>query len=1316
MASPVIPSISSPMNHHQLEEISNFLATTQPNPEQSSGQSHQVNLSLHDNFLNLSSADSFKIDYRNSSSSPPNSNIDQASLMVQENSSQLIPPSTSNRFVPSHLDLDDIQAYVDSHKSKKSEVDLSNPSGAIACSSQHIIATASNNLQLNPSAQDSNKLIILFSLFPIASRPTPSWSFTLPSPTFPTLKPHSLTPANPQPSHPAGVDHLWFSPDGTHLLISSHTSSSRDGIQHLRLSILIQDSAQVDQWRLGWDEVVCNNLDEINQLDSFQLVPKRVRAARFLAEPRRWLTDFIPPDMAVPDEEISLIRSAKYLKPKRTLGRTINGLVQGKGLTALLVLSTNEIFVIHMPLPQMNLPPHVLLTTLSNSTTVAKPLKLTPSPSFVMPQKQHSTLDLNHPPSNPQDSQSTLGQTQLKSGSSTQPLGIDLPLNPTPPITNSNSGSGLYHSNPTNSQLEGSIDKFGSSTHSIPSYGSIGSKSNELDFKPGGRFDSNPSNQFDNLMNSFKLPRREIQIATIGFPMERRDSSDDVEVPPLLIAFKTLTKPIVPAPIKQTMITGISDGHKFPISDDKNQMGGSQFSMGEEDIGDYITGLGDLDDAFDNPLEQNFSNRNNPNENNNNEHTQKEVSKDLPHQNEKMEEDVLLSNKRKDSVDSRKQKIKRRRYEPIFGLDDKGHNTEGEGEVSDGFIELAEIFLDFDDSIIPTITLQLLSNLSIVDPFDHNMDCRPILHTLNFLEVELEPSNVKSPTIRLLATYSKSNSTENLIKFSAELQCWDARYERTSLSNGFLGLECFNEKQNNRKSNSEILQGPEEWVINRSVNKKLDSDYATICKICNIIPNWKGKIGSFLIFIKKTIIDHENSKENCRDQFECLILNSGDLSTLEVKLLSSIEEEDLRKLCISFHGIWCCTMNKFGKVRASPLITSEQPHLLVGLIMGAIYNREPADDIVRLLSYKVDENNVSQANRFDYSLIFDQISGFIASLSIGFRNYELDPLIHIAWNLGYDIWSAIPGYENAAEFALIGRWLSATLTMGTSVKQETYSRSLWQMIGFARWYLRLCHKIISSTEPNSPTPHLCLLPLTSFTFFYLFKMALLFTSFSQWLLVIKPNNFSPRFASSKSGEVSLNDEVELAKSIFNEIWDHQNPIHMESWGKLLQDIGPTVIPKPSTDLSKMPLRHVESFSAPLATLDLNQVEEAVMILRKSITKHPQLIKTEKHNLINFFNNNTLKDDLKTFDIISGERIQNTKKSHNNQVSFKQCIKCQAKSKKKKKSFWNQDSLKTQAGNSSNLHNEKDFLSPFEFSSREFFRKCICSGFWVSSSS
>lgn len=98
------------------------------------------------------------------------------------------------------------------------------------------------------------------------------------------------------------------------------------------------------------------------------------------------------------------------------------------------------------------------------------------------------------------------------------------------------------------------------------------------------------------------------------------------------------------------------------------------------------------------------------------------------------------------------------------------------------------------------------------------------------------------------------------------------------------------------------------------------------------------------------------------------------------------------------------------------------------------------------------------------------------------------------------------------------------------------------------------------------------------------------------------------------GFVSLHDEIEIAKVVFGEIWDYQNLIHMESWGKLLQDIGRNVITKPVTDVQKgSPIRQIEYFSAPLAATDPVQVQESIQTFKGFVEHHPQLIKSIPSN-------------------------------------------------------------------------------------------------------
>lgn len=75
-------------------------------------------------------------------------------------------------------------------------------------------------------------------------------------------------------------------------------------------------------------------------------------------------------------------------------------------------------------------------------------------------------------------------------------------------------------------------------------------------------------------------------------------------------------------------------------------------------------------------------------------------------------------------------------------------------------------------------------------------------------------------------------------------------------------------------------------------------------------------------------------------------------------------------------------------------------------------------------------------------------------------------------------------------------------------------------------------------------------------------------SCAQSLASAKTPSLSPPLAIFKGpSEMSPQEELDLAKAAFNDFWENVNPLHMESWGKFLQELGPGVIPRVGTDIS-----------------------------------------------------------------------------------------------------------------------------------------------------
>jgi hypothetical protein len=105
--------------------------------------------------------------------------------------------------------------------------------------------------------------------------------------------------------------------------------------------------------------------------------------------------------------------------------------------------------------------------------------------------------------------------------------------------------------------------------------------------------------------------------------------------------------------------------------------------------------------------------------------------------------------------------------------------------------------------------------------------------------------------------------------------------------------------------------------------------------------------------------------------------------------------------------------------------------------------------------------------------------------------------------------------------------------------------------------------------------------MRSFLFYLLFKIATFITGFSNSLKAARlttggdqrrlsqstlhpsPDNFSNDVGSLPVAD----DQIKIARVVFAAIWEHQNLVHMESWGKVLQELGRSVFHKGGTDFS-----------------------------------------------------------------------------------------------------------------------------------------------------
>ncbi|KAH9451595.1 hypothetical protein Pst134EA_025542 [Puccinia striiformis f. sp. tritici] len=319
--------------------------------------------------------------------------------------------------------------------------------------------------------------------------------------------------------------------------------------------------------------------------------------------------------------------------------------------------------------------------------------------------------------------------------------------------------------------------------------------------------------------------------------------------------------------------------------------------------------------------------------------------------------------------------------------------------------------------------------------------------------------------------------------------------------------------------------------------------------------------------------------------------------------LDNLKLIEINQICLSYHGVYCYSIDVNGVVRPSPLV-------------NGIQNWESVEDISPLLSSSSSASCLTTTRtpgeevQLECMYIFRDVGTFIGLLSPSNHNFEFNPHLATSWNLGFDLWSSIPQYQKAADIALICCQLCVALGIVDMVKANHYSGSVWHMIGLSRWYSRLCQRIVSSIDPDSETSHLSLLPKSGCLFYCCFKIMVALTNFSNWLKAANPHQ-QPRlsqpthaFASSNpntdnfyqhetdtSFAICDEDQVEneIAKTVFAEVWNHQNHIHMESWGKLLQDLGRTVYPKPGIGVTSLPPCQGQGFTLPLSVVDPVQV-------------------------------------------------------------------------------------------------------------------------------
>ncbi|KAA1077147.1 hypothetical protein PGTUg99_005174 [Puccinia graminis f. sp. tritici] len=233
-----------------------------------------------------------------------------------------------------------------------------------------------------------------------------------------------------------------------------------------------------------------------------------------------------------------------------------------------------------------------------------------------------------------------------------------------------------------------------------------------------------------------------------------------------------------------------------------------------------------------------------------------------------------------------------------------------------------------------------------------------------------------------------------------------------------------------------------------SSTEPIEHRSSSLIRVCKLIPQWRVREGCFLVFVEKRkrpiglfkaadplegsegVDDDDEQGEGEGDEgveYECWVLDGHDLSTLAVKALPRLDQGELEQVSLSYHGIWACTLDQHGKVRASPLVSLDQPATIIGLIISALHNREPVDDISRLLatpSTSAIESTPTSTERSPsngvvatHHPIFRDIGLFITHLYPPCRGFDFDPYLASSWSLSYDLWRI--GVADDWSFAMV---------------------------------------------------------------------------------------------------------------------------------------------------------------------------------------------------------------------------------------------------------------------------------------------------------
>ncbi|KAI7936817.1 hypothetical protein MJO28_015716 [Puccinia striiformis f. sp. tritici] len=365
-----------------------------------------------------------------------------------------------------------------------------------------------------------------------------------------------------------------------------------------------------------------------------------------------------------------------------------------------------------------------------------------------------------------------------------------------------------------------------------------------------------------------------------------------------------------------------------------------------------------------------------------------------------------------------------------------------------------------------------------------------------------------------------------------------------------------------------------------------------------------------------------------------LLINRHNPSTINIKLLGKINSIEINQMCLSYHGI-----DVNGNIHASPLgkpktLSLSFVNFYKLIIFKSILTNSEWDPPL----------GISQTINTSSNLIW-LLLGTWHSIYRGPSIFSSCPLRIFTFISDWMDFSSssIPGYQTAADIALICGQLCVTLGILYMVKAYHYSGQFKHFmiifwVGEKLIDLRLCQRVVGSINPgksnlskqtefpptmkNSETPHPSLLPMSGCLFCCCFKIMIALTNLSDWFKAANPASLSTirgghqpqrsqpthAFASSNaptnkfyqqqngpSFAICDDDQVKIAKTVFAEVWNHQNHIYGE--------LGTSI-------RIALPPRQGQGFILPLLAVNPVQVRESIQDLRECITRHPMVIKPD----------------------------------------------------------------------------------------------------------